>query len=239
MPDYACRSVMGPSYDFSHDDILFLGTYSGAIYSWDSASVWVHSCTAHSCLATVQEVFGTKFEEELHLGDGRLLLGQYEARDEDLGITLARNSVALWTDDEVAMWTDVGTKGVDWAADLMAALEPVKAEGVAYAANADPARVRAENAEVHVTVFNPAVRENPPSSVFGLYSLSANTRPASKGRQVRAGELFAKSTGADRPRTAILRSASAIADVPGDMFGMGGSVEFLEKFASLDRRPGQ
>lgn len=107
MNEYSSISVLGARYDYSHVDDLNIGTYSSAMYTYDNETVWLHSSTYQDSFATVNGIFGTAFVEELHLTDGRLLLGNYEARDEELGIILATNTVAFWTDEVAALWTDV------------------------------------------------------------------------------------------------------------------------------------
>lgn len=239
MPTHAYPTVLGATYRFNHEQELDLGTYSEGIYTWAGESIWLHACTAESCMATLLDVFATEFVEDMRLGSGRLLLGQYESRDERLGITLAVNSVALWTDETAAMWADTGQRGIDWTADFMSDLQPASIERAAYAQNVEPRNIQVEHAEMHVTVFSsdPSERELPPSRLFALHAPESMSQPSKSGRPTRAGEMFVKSRGAGRPRQVILRSESAIATVSEERFGPQQAVAFLEGFLELTREP--
>lgn len=205
--------------------------------TYDNETVWLHSSTYQDSFATVNGIFGTAFVEELHLTDGRLLLGNYEARDEELGIILATNTVAFWTDEVAALWTDVGSKGFDWAAELLTTLQPQVSDGVAHATAAEADRVRLELDEILVTIFPDEFREPPPYKIFGLNPANGRASPSRAGHPTDAGELYVRSHGAGQPRQALLRSASALVVASEDDFGPEGLRAFMEGFSRIERLP--
>ena len=230
-------SVLGAQYQLHHEERLLLGAYSDAQYLWDDETVQLHSCTTETSFATVTGVFQTKFEEELTLGSGQLLIGFYDSIDEELGIILATNTIAFWTSGGAAMWTDVGSKGFDWAIELMSALQPTVSEGMAHATAAEPGRENLVNDEVLVTIFPPQLQEAPPDKVLGLNPRESSPAPSRPGQPTRAGELFLRSHGADRPRQAVLRTSSALVTVSEAGFGSEGARTFLEGFLDVKRNP--
>lgn len=195
MPTYRSRSVAGVVYEFAHDDSLLLHTFSQAVYSRDGTSVWLHSGSEAACMSTVVGIFQASFVEELQLGDGRLLLGEYAAYDEDLGITQARNTVAVWTHQGACLWTEVGNRGSDWAADLMTEVQPAVADQVAYVANPERRSLHAEREEILIGIQSPNLEESrihPTRRILQFHDAAVFGRPGTPGRQARAGELFTR-----------------------------------------------
>lgn len=233
MGRHAFHAAMGPTYEVVHAEELDFGSYSAASYTWDGTTVPVRSAGASLCLATATDILGTDFTEELHLGDGRLLLGQYEARDEEIAITYGRPTVALWTDGNAAIWLETETRDLAWSADLMAHLEPAARDGVAVATNADPRQVTVEREEVLVTLF-------PSQALLKVHTTNAWTTPTTEGQRAPAGELYVQSRGQGSPRQAILRAASAILIASEADMDADGAVEFLRGFHSIHRTaPGE
>lgn len=234
MAVHTFRTVMGAIYEFAHEDSFRSGGTSSAEYTWDGEKIPVQSTSAHLCLSTLTEILEADITDELHLGDGRLLLGHYETYDHDLDISLGRTTVAAWTHNDVAIWFEAGIRSIAWAADLMSALEPAVTDRMAWVTNARPEDVYVRDEELLVTVFPPDNNLSPVKAIR-LYPSRAWSDPTSTGHRTQAGDLFVQSTGPDRPRQLLLRTPSTTLAISEEFFGAQGAVNFMEKIIRVDR----
>lgn len=152
---YQAHSVAGRRFDLRHTGAMRVaGHTSETLYTFDGVTVPLRAGPPELCWRTAVDLLGASFNSTYAHGLGDLHVGSYREVNEDGGLEPAQH-VALWTDGEVALWTETGSRGREWLVDLLGALGPRRRSGSVVATGADPAAFDVVDEDVLVTV--PAV----------------------------------------------------------------------------------
>ncbi|MEX0864614.1 MAG: hypothetical protein WD269_07030 [Acidimicrobiia bacterium] len=169
---------------------------SSAYYMWQSLAVPLRSTSAIGAVDSAGSIIGADLEAEYQLGAGRLLVGEYEVHDHESGRLLEVRTSAVWADDEVGIWTDVGLRSDDWLLEFFEHIAPMNVSGYAVASGAKATNWSEHAGQLLLTIDG-----------LGLFDLDADAiydRPPDPGLSVRAGELFRDDSRPEHPAVVLV-----------------------------------
>lgn len=220
-------SVLGAEYELRHRDRLELESYSHCFYNWDGVTVPLRSTDHMTAWFTATTALGATFDEEYSLGTGTLYLGSYAHVAPDNGVNYSNPSVALWSSNDRAVWTETEVRDTAWLAELFQHLRPQAMSNMAVVSGADTSQAEVVDEEVLTTILSGPWPGS--DRLLRLFDPQAWTPPSRRGQAATAGEMFR------RGEEAVLRGDTAMVQVRESDFGSSGSVDFLRRFGQLTR----